>query len=1126
MTLQPNQPSLVRWLPHIIPLVLAVMTLGVLLLNTPDSDLISRYSNEILTYVFLTAFVLFFGVWFSEGELSPAHAVGMIAFLSLPLEARPLMTWAVFFGGVAGAGLHNVRIYSSRRLVRHRLLNIVFVTARVTLGFWTASQVYFALDGVLPIFNAEWETKQYYAAFLYTLVYVTLYFSVFVLEIYGRGQAVREIVRANLMLILVTMLLPVPFSFMIAEIVNQLSKPTQVIGILGMPVIVLALHAISRSEFQLHKQLNELRTLSIVTRAVRSHLQLETLLKTVYLQVSNLLDIRNFTVALYNPESNQVEFPLVIRDGDELHPEDQALILSTTNSLITRVIDDQTPIIIGDNVQETVQNMGLELPEETIYSWMGIPLIAGGKRLGMFAVTSDDPHRHFDQNDLRLFSIVAASASVAIENAQLYHQQTERLQQMIALNNISALLAGTLSPDSVLDTIISSTSAISQGNAVAVYLFGQDEAMPTMVRHAGLSLGFSNNPPEPLLVTCDTAVPMHQKLPLPVQDILTDTRISHLRRQFELEGKRAYVEMPLVIGESSLGIIVAYYNEVQLFTSEQLERLRTFATQAAQSIRNAQTYSSTDQALQRSIERLLTLAGIGRVLTSTVDLVMICNQILQSAMEACHVEVGIVGLSSADGIDVMAHAGYEAPTIIRESITYHVLETGQTRVIDDVSQEPTYRQVIASTRSQLSVPISRGDTILGVITLESDRIGGFSLEDSQFVSQIANQSVIAIDNARLFKRIIEGRDRLQVILDAMDEGIILIDSQDEIVLANPAMTMVGIEPGTLLNQHLEELVNEQHAQVYERLGFDTRHDFKGFVDDLKQGVIDYEPILYSIEGEQGIRYIQRIIIAVPGAERVLLVFHDRTEEQELERARDELSRMMVHDLRSPLTAVNTGMKLLNDLVPEESDFSVLVKSTTETSRRAIRKLLGRVDSLLDISKMESGRIEVETELAELNAIVDNVFDELTPLANELNIELVSAVSADLLPLDIDTDKVERLLLNLVDNALKYSPQASQIIVRHHLPGEANADKGFVRIDVVDSGPGIPDDFKLKLFDSFTQVEGRKKVRRGVGLGLAFCRLVADAHQGRIWVEDNPSGGSVFAVTLPVAKMERLPEDEF
>jgi signal transduction histidine kinase len=222
--------------------------------------------------------------------------------------------------------------------------------------------------------------------------------------------------------------------------------------------------------------------------------------------------------------------------------------------------------------------------------------------------------------------------------------------------------------------------------------------------------------------------------------------------------------------------------------------------------------------------------------------------------------------------------------------------------------------------------------------------------------------------------------------------------------------------------------------------------------------------------------------------------------------------MIVHDLRSPLTAISTSLKLLNEMAPPDDDpLGRSIRKTTEVSLRALRKLLHLVDSLLDIAKMESGNMTLETSRHELKPIADNVRFELSPLAEELNIRVDVLIPDNIPPLMIDSNKVERVLLNLVDNALKFTPVDGLVEIRAECD-----DNKLVRIRVTDTGPGIPDEHKARIFDRFQQVEQGKSHRRGTGLGLTFCRLTIEAHGGSIWIEDNVAGGSVFAFTLPMA----------
>lgn len=1111
---------------------LAIATIMILFGNAPNSDLFSAYIDKITIYAFLTAVSIFLAVLLSDNELSAAHVVGIMAFLALPEEAMSLSLWGIFAGGVAGG----IALYVRGRLqpifyTREGWHHIIYSAGRVTISFAVAGQLYISAGGELPLSSADQQFSLTARLLLYCFVYITLYFSIFLLEVYTTGHSVAELIKNDIWRIVIVLILPIPFALLGAEVSTRLSTSSEIINWLGLMIIILGLYLLSYSEFRLRKQLNELRTVSIVTRAMRAHLNMDALLKTVYLQVSHLLDTNNFMVVLKNLDDDTLEFPLVMRIGQEDATSSEAREILYHDGLINYVITSEKPLLITDDVAEYAQQRGLKPPKETAYSWLGVPLTAGGQCFGAMIVTSTQLAKRFSRNDLRLLNIIAGSASIAIENARLYQQQTERVNQLATLNNIGALLTGTLSPDNVIDMVITSASAISQANAVSVYLFW-DDAVSSM-RTAGLSNAFGKESPLPFILQ-KQEIPLTERPAVAVPDLAQDNRQAPLLDLLKQENVKAFIELPLTTGETTYGVIVLYFTKQQQFNGEKLELYRSFATQAAQAIKNADVYTTTDKAFQRSVEQLLTLAGIGRLLTATIDLREIADLMLSHASEATHVTTGVIMFYDTDGaLRVMAQRGYPDNSTSIESITQSgvgkkVIAQNDAQRVGDVKALSNFKPIVDTTRSQLGVPIRQGKKTLGYIILECANINGFSEEDSRFVEQIANQAVIAIDNARLFQDITEGRDRLQVILDAMEEAILLIDAGGKIALANPSLTMLNLEPQTLLERSLYELMQDTEMKIISKLGFESDSNLIELLDDLKTPNTwgNYTPTLFSLQNDVGTQHVQRYVIPVRGEKQnvigALMVFYNKTEEQELENAREQLSRMIVHDLRSPLTAVTTSMKLLRDLTPKDSELYPLVDKTTDASRRAVRKLLARVDSLLDISKLESGRMHLETEIGEIATIADNVCVELSPLAHELEIELLSTINADLPLLDIDADKVERLLLNLVDNALKYSP-SNKIVNISATAYEQNPD--FIQIEVADQGPGIPDEYKENLFDQFMQVKGRKKIRRGVGLGLTFCKLVAEAHGGKIWIEDNDGGGSRFIFTLPIAKTNLLSLDE-
>jgi two-component system, NtrC family, sensor histidine kinase KinB len=1115
-------------------LLLAITTTITLVLNIPPANLVSLYLWQFVVYAALTAFALYFGMLLTEGELSLAHIVGMIAFLSLPEAAQSTMIWAVFVGGLIGGLLLVTRARERLpgQLSIRTARSVIVITARVTLSLYVAGQIYSGFNGDQPL--TDLDQAQGLPLLAFSLLYSLIYFAIFLLEMYSEGRSVQRIIQSNLVELFAILILPVPFAVLGAEAFNSLSLSSFSILTAGLMLVILGLHLLSKIQYRLRKQVHELRSLSAVGQAMRSNLNLDTLLETIYLQVANLLNARNFLVALYDREGRNLHFPIIVKHGEVLKsaPAPDA----SPNTLLGFVLETQAPLLIRRDVAEQSQQMKLMPPSEMVYSWLGVPLLAGGRTLGAMLVTSDDPQRQFNTEDLRLLNIVSASASVAIDNAQLYEQQTARVAQLGTLNAVLALLTGTLSSDTVLDIIISSASAITEGTAVAVYLFW-DEAENTLalVRSAGLSERFSADPPEPMLMQRLNKPLLTSRRPVMVKNVATDKRTATLQPLMAAERKSAWIELPLVVGDTKLGVMVIYFNEPQHFNAEHVELLRTFANQAAQAISNAHQYSVTYAALRQRIEHLSTLTRIGSRLTTMLDIKSIYELVLQSALDALEIEAGIIILydEKRTALQVIAAKGYpegvfERPAVIYQGLTGLVLQNGQPVRVDDVRLENTYLPLISTTRSQLSVPITRGATVLGAITLETSKLKAFKEEDTQFITQLVNQAVITMDNARLFQRISENRDRLQVILNAMDEAIVLLDRSGEIALANPRVEIMGLKPEDLIGRRVDDLIQKPGLNVAQALGFESDQDLNELLKELRstEHEVQREPVSYTAQGDNGSLYIQRHLIPVRdenGQEiGALLVFYDETEERQLARAREDLSRMIVHDLRSPLTAVTTSLKLLKEIIPVESEFRPATETTIEASQRAIRKLLARVDSLLDISKMESGRINLDTEPSELATLVDSVCIELSPLAHELDVKLNVQIAEALPLLDIDADKVERVILNLVDNALKFSPRNTSVTIKAAAPPPGEK---MTRVQVIDQGPGVPNEYKEQLFERYVQISGRRGTRRGVGLGLTFCKLVVEAHGGRIWIDDNPGGGSIFNFTLPATQVDDLWLDE-
>jgi signal transduction histidine kinase len=236
---------------------------------------------------------------------------------------------------------------------------------------------------------------------------------------------------------------------------------------------------------------------------------------------------------------------------------------------------------------------------------------------------------------------------------------------------------------------------------------------------------------------------------------------------------------------------------------------------------------------------------------------------------------------------------------------------------------------------------------------------------------------------------------------------------------------------------------------------------------------------------------------------------DISAQKEVEGARDQLTEMIVHDLRSPLTAILNSLSLLRrDL--ETQSLSSITEQALAVSDRSVNQMLGLVNSLLDISRLESGKLKITAEDILIQPLITELLERFQLEANTIGIILKTETSKSDLYGYLDRDKIRRVLANLVDNALKFTPAGGEVEL-----GAARTD-GEILFWVSDTGPGIPHEFHKKIFERYIQIPGTTGRRRGTGLGLAFAKLAVEAHLGRLWVEDHPLGGSIFKFSLPIS----------
>lgn len=235
--------------------------------------------------------------------------------------------------------------------------------------------------------------------------------------------------------------------------------------------------------------------------------------------------------------------------------------------------------------------------------------------------------------------------------------------------------------------------------------------------------------------------------------------------------------------------------------------------------------------------------------------------------------------------------------------------------------------------------------------------------------------------------------------------------------------------------------------------------------------------------------------------------------KELETLRDDLTYMIVHDLRTPLTSILTGLSTLEySKRLDEGDRELL-----EISLSGGHTLLGMINDLLDVSKMEDGSLALQKTTLQAETIIDRAIQQVSALTIEKRLTLMREIPAGLPAFSGDADKLVRTLVNLLGNAIKFTPPGGVITISVRADGNDEGPPASYALlfAIRDTGEGIPRDAFERIFQKFGQVESRKAGRKmSTGLGLTFCKMVVEAHGGRIWVESELGHGSTFLFSLP------------
>src|SRR6266498_885900 len=423
----------------------------------------------------------------------------------------------------------------------------------------------------------------------------------------------------------------------------------------------------------------------------------------------------------------------------------------------------------------------------------------------------------------------------------------------------------------------------------------------------------------------------------------------------------------------------------------------------------------------------------------------------------------------------------------------HVLRTGKSELASEISEErlaelATYDFHLGLVRelgfqSYMCVPLAVHGRVLGVISFVSAESGRrYGPEDLALAEDLSRRAGTAVENAQLYREV-EERAQAARVLETVGDGVFLVDGAGIVRLWNRAAEgITGIRGDDIVGRRLEEALA----------------GWEGISGNA-------ETVPLERDGRE--RWIS--ISAVSFDEGTVYAFHDITEERALEQIRQDLVATVSHELRTPLAAIYGSAVTLtrDDLELEPSLHAKLLEVIVEESSR----LADIVNDLLLASQLGAGQFVVQIERCDARTLAESVVEGArTHLPENVTVEITGGAS-DLPPVAADAGQLRQVLGNLIDNAIRYSPEGGDVRIRLE-----RAD-GCVRFAIADQGLGIPSAEQSRIFEKFYRLDPH--MTRGIGgtgLGLYISRELVRRVNGRIWVEPNAGRGSVFYVEIPAA----------
>jgi two-component system NtrC family sensor kinase len=496
-------------------------------------------------------------------------------------------------------------------------------------------------------------------------------------------------------------------------------------------------------------------------------------------------------------------------------------------------------------------------------------------------------------------------------------------------------------------------------------------------------------------------------------------------------------------------------------------------------------------SLEQRMEEVETISRLGRSISASLDMDVVLINVVNAAVKLTGAEEGHLLLLDPGTNELYMRAGrnleesfvrtFRLP--VQDTLAGQVIHTGEPILLNHTTPKKIKTSYLAY--SLIYVPLHSRDRVIGVLGVYNRQVRQpFSQHHEKLMTILAEHASSAILNAQYCHASENERTKLETTLHHIQDGVILLDENQKIILLNPAMR-------NIFNLSSEDLDGKPVLAAI------PHADFLALLPVIRETPCQLIETIFK-DG----RMFRSQYTPIPDV-GVVITLEDVTHMKMLDRLKSDFIHTISHDLRSPLTAVLGYVELLERVGPLNEQQKQFVKHI-QTSAQNITIL---VNDLLDLGRIESG-LDMQKEDVALNTVLKTTADNLGTQIREKQITFKLSIEPDIPVLRGNPVRLRQMVDNLLVNAIKYTPQCGEVSATLRSAGDQ------VHFEVSDTGVGIPLPDQPHIFDKFYRASNAPRGIPGTGLGLAIVRSIVENHQGRIWVESTPGSGTKFTVSLP------------